>query len=147
MANIFIFDTLMSRYIHPWRNSIEEGKLKILLDSYERKVGILDEYVIIWKKDLSHPYLVREPNGVVIGEVILDVPQDVIMVIDQYEFAPRKNYRVEETIRCEDRSTVEAYVYVWKGEDVHSEDEEFKTLLPQDDIPEWASKEMEESKE
>jgi len=147
MANIFIFDTLMSRYIHPWRNSIEEGKLKILLDSYERKVGILDEYVIIWKKDLSHPYLVREPNGVVIGEVILNVPQDVIMVIDQYEFAPRKNYRVEETIRCGDGSTVEAYVYVWKGEDVHSEDEEFKTLLPQDDIPEWAGKEIEESKD
>jgi len=137
----------MTRYVHPWRNSIEEGKLKILLDSFERKIGVLDEYVIVWKKELSHPYLVREPNGLVVGELILNVSQDVIRVLDQYEFAPRKNYRVEEHIRCENGSTVEAHVYVWKGDDVHTEEEEFNTLIPQDDLPSWAKKELEESKE
>ena len=145
MANIFIFDTLMSSYIHPWRNSIEEGKLKILLDNYERRVGVLDEYIIVWKKEASHPYLVREPKGVVIGEVLIDVPSDVVMVIDQYEFAPRKNFRVEERIRLEDGSTIDAYVYIWRGDNVHAPEEEFKTLLPQDKIPNWASKEIEES--
>jgi len=147
MANLFIFDTLLSRYVHPWRNSIEEGKLKIILDSFERKIGILDEYVIVWKKNLSHPYLIREPNGIVVGEIILDVPQDIIMVIDQYEFAPRKNYRVEERIRLENGMTVEAFVYIWRGEDEHENEEEFKTLLPQDKIPEWISVELKETEE
>jgi len=145
MANIFIFDTLMSSYIHPWRSSIEEGKLKILLDNYERRVGILYEYIIVWKREASHPYLVREPKGVVVGEVILDAPPDVVMVIDQYEFAPRKNYRVEEKIRLENGNIVDAFVYVWRGDNVHESEEEFKTLLPQDKIPKWASKELEES--
>ncbi len=143
MANIFVFNSLMTKYKHPWRKTIEEGKLRILLGGYRRSVGVLDEYIIVWKKDASYPYLVRDPNSSVIGEVIFDVPQDVIGVIDEYEMSPRRNYRVEERIRLPDGSTVDAYVYVWKEEDVHEKDEEFTTLMPQDKIPEAFKREIE----
>jgi len=136
MPNVFVFNSLMTQFMHPWRKTVEQGKLRIVLDNFKRKVGALDEYIIVWKKDATHPYLVRDPNGVVIGEILYDVPNDVIQLIDEYEMSPRKNYRVEEIIRLDDGSTIEAFVYVWRGEDIHEKDEEFKTLLPEDVIPE-----------
>ncbi len=142
MPNVFVFNSLMSTYRHPWRESVEDGKLKILLGAYKRSVGVLDEYIIVWKKDSSYPYLVRDPEGLVIGEVIFDVPQDVIGVLDEYEMSPRKNYRVEEQIRLPDGQVVDAFVYVWKGEDTHEKDEEFRTLLPADKIPEELKSEV-----
>ena len=142
MPNIFVYNSLMSQFIHPWRKTVEEGKLKIVLDRYDRKVGILDEYIIVWRKNLNHPYLVRDPNGMVVGEVLYEVPQDVIELIDEYEMSPRRNYRVEEMIRLEDGSTVSAFIYVWKGDDIHEKDEEFKTLLPEDSIPDIIKREM-----
>ncbi len=142
MANVFVFNSLMRQFTHPWRQTVEQGKLRIVLDNFRRKVGILDEYVIVWKKEATHPYLVREPNSAVIGEILIDVPNDVIQLIDEYEMSPRKNYRVEEIIRLEDGSTIEAFVYVWKGEDIHEKDEEFKTLLPEDLIPEKLKEEL-----
>ncbi|HIQ12767.1 MAG TPA: gamma-glutamylcyclotransferase [Thermoprotei archaeon] len=136
MPNVFVFNSLMTQFMHPWRKTVEQGKLRIILDNFKRRVGALDEYIIVWKKESTHPYLVREPNGIVVGEVLYDVPNDVIHLLDEYELSPKRNYRVEETIRLEDGSTVEAFVYVWRGEDIHEKDEEFKTLLPDDLIPE-----------
>ena len=142
MPNVFVFNSLMSQFIHPWRKTVEKGKLRIVLDNFKRKIGVLDEYIIVWKKDSNYPYLIREPHGVVIGEILYDVPNDVIQLLDEYEMSPRKNYRVEEMIRLEDGSVVEAFVYVWKGEDMHEKEEEFKTLLPEDVIPEVIKREL-----
>jgi gamma-glutamylcyclotransferase (GGCT)/AIG2-like uncharacterized protein YtfP len=120
----------MSRYVHPWRRSIEEGKLKILLNLFERRIGELDEYVIVRKRNLSHPYLVRDPNRSVIGEVILNVPSDVIKVLDQYEHIKIENIRVIERARLGNGEYIDVYVYVWINDDIHKKGEEFSTLIP-----------------
>jgi len=143
MANLFVFNSLMTRYRHPWRKTVEEGKLRILLGNYRRTIGVLDEYIIVWKRDSSYPYLVRDPNSSVVGEVIFDVPQDVIGVIDEYEMSPRRNYRVEEKVRLEDGTIVDAFVYVWKDDDTHEKEEEFNTLMPHDRIPDSIKREIE----
>jgi len=142
MPNVFVFNSLMSQFIHPWRRTVEQGKLKIVLDNFKRRVGVLDEYIIVWRRDSNHPYLIREPNGVVIGEILYDVPNDVIQLLDEYEMSPKKNYRVEERVRLDDGTLVDAFVYVWKGEDLHSKEEEFKTLLPEDVIPDTLKREL-----
>jgi len=105
--------------------------LKIILDNFNRKIGILDEYVIVWRRDFNHPYLIREPEKHVIGEVILNIPRDIITILDHYEYAGKKTVRIEERVRLVNSDYVDAYVYIWKNDDIHDKKEEFQTLIPE----------------
>ncbi len=142
LPNLFVYGTLLSRYRNPWINSIENGKLKIILNSYKRIPAILDEYMLVWRREMSYPYIIPEPNYLVIGEVILDIPDDVINVIDTYEGYPRLYLREEVYVRTSLSSREKAYVYVWRKESKHNKDEVFLTLLPDSDIPEWIKNEV-----
>lgn len=136
MPNLFVYGTLMRRYVNPWKNTIEKRSLSILLNIYETKFSKVEETQLIWKKENPKPLIISRKNSIVIGEVLLDASEDVVNIVGKY-VGPRKFYRkilVEtEDVRGE---RIRAYTFVYEPQLDYSEDEVFKTLVPIDDLPE-----------
>ena len=140
MSNIFLYGLLMKRYINPWVDSIEKGKLSILLNSYSRKFSKVNGLKIVWKKESDKPFLLKDENSFAIGEVLLNVSNDVVNIIGKY-VGPRRFFK-KTLIEFEDEeeNKLEGYTYIYTSRVEFNDDEVFLTLVPKEDLPETFKK-------
>ncbi len=140
MSNLFLYGLLMSRYVNPWTDSIEEGKLSILLNSYTRRFSKIDGVKIVWKKDVNKPFLLSDENSFVIGEVLLDVTDDVVNIVGKY-IGPRRFFKktLVKSVDIEGNK-LEGYIFIYTSEVEFNDDEVFLTLIPKEDLPELFKK-------
>ena len=140
MSNIFLYGLLMKRYVNPWAGSVEKGKLSILLGSYSRKFSKADGLKIVWKRESGKPFLLRDENSFAIGEVLLNVSDDVVNVVGKY-IGPRRFFK-KTLIEFEDveGNKLEGYTFIYTSEVEFNDDEVFLTLIPKEDLPELFKK-------
>lgn len=134
--NVFVYGTLLSRYLDPTDGKIKKHKRSEILKGFEFERALLRDYKLLWPKDLGYPFIIPCKGHRVRGEVYYEVGEDTVKRLDAVEGVGVGLF-VRERVRVvtDTGAEVEALTYVG-GESLRSRAEGpvYLTFIPEEFI-------------
>ncbi len=132
--NLFVYGTLMSRYLDPRDEEIKKHRRSEVLKDLEFEGALLNDYKLLWPDGLGFPFIISFEGGSVKGEVYYAVSEDIVKVLDEIEDVAGGLYqkKVVEVI-TDSGEKVEALTYIG-GESLQSyrNSSSYFTVIPEE---------------
>ncbi|MBS7249276.1 MAG: gamma-glutamylcyclotransferase [Candidatus Freyarchaeota archaeon] len=84
-GNVFVYGTLLSKYIDPRSGKIEEHTRSKVLRGFRFERALLKNYKLLWCNTMNYPFITPSQGHSVKGEVYYSVGKETINKLDEIE--------------------------------------------------------------
>ncbi|WGI18098.1 gamma-glutamylcyclotransferase [Methanonatronarchaeum sp. AMET-Sl] len=128
--NLFVYGTLMTQYLDPTTNQIKTHPRHQILNKHQKEIVELKEHSLYWHPNQTYPFIIKEPNGTVIGELYYNINKETIKKTDKIENTDTKLFQ-RKTIKLKTKSNqnqeIQAQTYIAGPKQAIK----LKTIIPQ----------------
>jgi gamma-glutamylcyclotransferase (GGCT)/AIG2-like uncharacterized protein YtfP len=84
-GNVFVYGTLLSKYINPRNGEIEVHSRSKILRGFKFERALLKNYKLLWCNTKNYPFIKASQGHSVKGEVYYSVGEETINKLDEIE--------------------------------------------------------------
>lgn len=112
-GNVFVYGTLLSKYINPRSGEIKVHPRSKVLRSFRFERALLKNYKLLWCNKMNYPFITTSHEHSVKGEVYYSVGEETINKLDEIEGVSSGLFE-KATVRVltDSGREVEALVYI-----------------------------------
>lgn len=112
-GNVFVYGTLMRKYINPRSGKIEEHSRSKVLRVFRFERALLKNYKLLWCNKMNYPFITASQGRSVKGEVYYSVGEETINKLDEIEGVSSGLFeKAKVRVLTDSGREIEALVYV-----------------------------------